>query len=340
MIRVAINGFGRIGRTFFRMAYGNPHFEVVAVNDLGDINNLAYLLEYDSVYGRSPFSVAVKDSTILIQGKPITVVQEKEPAKIPWGQLGVDVVVESTGFFTSYEGAKQHLSGGAKRVVVSAPVKGDPAAAGISGATVLMGVNDNLLATCQVTSNASCTTNATSPLIAILKEAIGIEKAVLNTVHAYTASQSLVDAPKKDFREGRAAALNIVPSTTGAAIATALAHTELTDKFDGIAMRVPVPVGSIVDVTFIAKRDTTVEEVNNALIAASKEARWRNLFAVTSEQIVSTDIIGSRVGSIADLSFTKVVGGNLVKVLAWYDNETSYTQTLIEHVQAVAKHLS
>ena len=340
MIRVAINGFGRIGRTFFRLAYGNPNFEVVAVNDLGDINNLAYLLEYDSVYGRSPFSVEVKDSGLVIQGKPVAFVQEKEPAKLPWGQMGVDIVVESTGFFTTYEGSKQHLTAGAKRVVISAPVKGDAAAAGVEGDTVLMGVNHERLATCQISSNASCTTNATSPLIAILKEAIGIEKAVLNTVHAYTASQSLVDAPsKRDFRAGRAAALNIVPSTTGAAIATTLAHPELTNLFDGIAMRVPVPVGSIVDVTFIAKRDTSVEEVNNALINAAKDSRWRNLFAVTNEEIVSTDIIGSRVGSIADLSFTKVVGGNLVKVLAWYDNETSYTQTLVEHVQAVAKQL-
>jgi glyceraldehyde 3-phosphate dehydrogenase len=203
-----------------------------------------------------------------------------------------------------------------------------------------MGVNHAELKTCQVSSNASCTTNATSPLIAILKEAIGIEKAVLNTVHAYTASQALVDGPsKKDLREGRAAALNIVPSTTGAAIATTLAHPELTDKFDGIAMRVPVPVGSIVDVTFIAKRNTTVEEVNNALIKAAGEPRWQHLFAVTDEMIVSTDIIGSRVGSIADLSFTKVVDGNLVKVLAWYDNETSYTQTLVEHVREAAKHI-
>lgn len=340
MIRVAINGFGRIGRTFFRMAYGNPHFEIVAVNDLGDINNLAYLLEYDSVYGRSPFAITVKDHALEIQGKTISFVQEKDPTKLPWGQMGIDVVVESTGLFTSYEGSKAHLTAGAKRVVVTAPVKGDPAAVGVLGATVLMGVNDSLLTTCQISSNASCTTNATSPLIAILKETIGIEKAVLSTVHAYTASQSLVDAPKKDFREGRAAALNIVPSTTGAAIATALAHTELAGKFDGISLRVPVPVGSIVDVTFIATRDTTVEEVNNALITAAKEPRWRNLFAVTNEQIVSTDIIGSRVGSIADLSFTKVVGGNLVKVLAWYDNETSYTQTLIEHVVGVAKALS
>ncbi len=339
MVRVAINGFGRIGRTFFRLAYGNPDFEVVALNDLGDLANLAYLLEYDSVYGRSPFSVEAKDGGLFVGGKQIAFSQVKEPNNLPWRDLAIDIVVESTGFFVTYEGSKLHLDAGAKKVVVSAPVKGDPAALGISGATVLMGVNHDLLKTCQVSSNASCTTNATSPLIAILKEAIGIDKAVLNTVHAYTASQSLVDSPKKDFREGRAAALNIIPSTTGAAIATTLAHPELKDKFDGIAMRVPVPVGSIVDVTFIASRNTTVEEVNQALLSASLLPRWKHLFAVTQEQIVSTDIIGSRVGSIADLSFTKVVDGNLVKVLAWYDNETSYTQTLVEHVREAAKHV-
>ncbi len=338
MVRVAINGFGRIGRTFFRLAFGNPNFEVVAMNDLGDLDNLAYLLKYDSVYGRSPFSVEVKDGSIFVDNKKINFTQEREPNKLPWKDLGIDIVVESTGFFTTYEGAKLHLDAGAKKVVISAPVKGDPAAVGVTGATVLMGVNDDQLKTCQISSNASCTTNATSPLIAILKESIGIEKAVLNTVHAYTASQSLVDAPsKKDKRAGRSAALNIVPSTTGAAIATTLAHTELAGKFDGIAMRVPVPVGSIVDVTFIASRDTTVEEVNEALSKAAADPRWTNLFAVTDEEIVSTDIIGSRVGSIADLSFTKVVGGNLVKVLSWYDNETSYTQTLVEHVTKAAE---
>lgn len=340
MVRVAINGFGRIGRAFFRLAYNNPDFEVVAINDLGNLENLAYLLEYDSVYGRSQFSVSGKDGKFLVDGKEIAFVQEKEPTKLPWGEMNIDIVVESTGFFTTYAGSKQHLEAGAKRVVISAPVKDDPKEAGVSGATILMGVNDQNLSTCQISSNASCTTNATSPLIAILKETIGIEKAILNTVHAYTASQSLVDSPnKKDVRSGRAATLNIVPSTTGAAIATTLAHTELTGKFDGIAMRVPVPVGSIVDVTFIATRDTSVEEVNNILAEATKDKRWENIFAATNAPIVSTDIIGSRVGSIADLSFTKVVGGNLVKVLAWYDNETSYTQTLVEHVKTAAKNI-
>lgn len=340
MARVAINGFGRIGRTFLRSAFGNPAIEVVAINDLGSLDNLAYLLKYDSVYGRAPFSVEVAGDKLKVDGKEIAFVQEREPEKLPWGDMNIDIVVESTGFFTSYEGSKKHLTAGAKKVVISAPAKDDPAAAGVNGATVLMGVNDDQLATCSITSNGSCTTNATSPLVAILKEAIGIEKAILNTVHAYTASQSLVDAPaKKDLRSGRAAALNIIPSTTGAAIATTLVHTEISGKFDGIAMRVPVPVGSIVDVTFIASRETTVEEVNAALQKAAEDPKWAGIFAATDEPIVSSDIIGARVGSIADLSFTRVVGGNLVKVLAWYDNETSYTQTLVEHVARAAAQL-
>jgi glyceraldehyde 3-phosphate dehydrogenase len=341
MTRVAINGFGRIGRTFLRAAFGHKDFEVVAINDLGSLDNLAYLLKYDSVYGRAPFSVDIDDGKLKINGKEIAFLSQRDPEQLPWGALDVDIVMESTGFFASYEGSKKHLAAGAKRVVISAPVKDDAAAAGVEGATVLMGVNDDKLKTCQISSNASCTTNATSPLIAILKEAIGIEKAVLNTVHAYTSTQALVDVPsKKDPRKGRAAALNIIPTTTGAAIATTMAHPELEGKFDGMAMRVPVPVGSIVDVTFVAKRDTTVEEINNALKVAAADERWKNIFAATDEPIVSSDIVGSRVGSIADLSFTSVVGGNLVKVLAWYDNETSYTQTLVEHVASSARHMN
>ena len=340
MAKVAINGFGRIGRTFFRSAFGHADIEIVAVNDLGSIDNLAYLLTYDSVYGRSPFSVKVEGKDLIIDGKRVAFYQEKDPSTLPWGQLEIDVVVESTGFFTTYEGSKKHLQAGAKKVVISAPVSDEPAAAGVSGATVLMGVNEHLLATCQITSNASCTTNATSPIIAILKEAVGIEKALLNTTHAYTASQTLVDGPsKKEFRDGRAAALNIIPSKTGAAQATTKAHPELAGKFDGIAIRVPVPVGSLVDITFISSRDTTVEEINAAFIKAAADPKWKNIFTATDEPLVSSDIIGSRVGSIADLSFTRVVGGNLVKVFAWYDNETSYTQTLVEHVAAAARTL-
>ena len=335
--RVAINGFGRIGRTFFRMAYDNPHFEVVAINDLGDVHNLAYLLSYDTAYGRAPYAVSVVDNQLVVEGKTIRTVSEREPLKLPWREERIDIVVESTGIFTEYAKAKVHLEAGAKRVVISAPVKDAPDAEGVRGATVLMGMNEEALKTCDISSNASCTTNATNPLIAILNEKIGIEKAILNTVHAYTASQSLVDGPsKKDVREGRAAAENIVPSSTGAAIATTLVHTDLKGKFDGISIRVPVPVGSIVDVTFIATRDTTVDEVNKVLRDASMTERWNDIFSITDEPLVSSDIIGARCAAIADLAFTRVVGGNLVKVLAWYDNETSYTSTLIKHVETVA----
>lgn len=339
MARVAINGFGRIGRTFFRNVFNHPEIEVVAVNDLGSLENLAYLLKYDTAYGQAPFEVVVKDEKLYVNETEVAFIQEKDPSQLPWAAHNIDVVVESTGFFTTYAAANQHITAGAKRVVISAPAKDD--GGDVVGATVLMGVNDAALSTCQVSSNASCTTNATSPLIAILKEGIGIEKAILNTVHAYTATQSLVDGPaKKDLRSGRAAAQNIIPATTGAAQATTKAHPELDGLFDGIALRVPVPVGSIVDVTFVAKRSTSVEEINALLTEAATKERWQGLFAVTTEPIVSSDIIGSRVGSLADLSFTRVVGGDLVKVLAWYDNETSYTETLIRHVAAAAKTLA
>lgn len=337
MAKVAINGFGRIGRTFFKMAMNHPDFEVVAINDLGDIENLAYLLKYDTAYGRGQYEVSTKDGAFVIDGKEIAFIQERDPKVLPWGKMEIDIVVEATGFFSSYEKSKMHLEAGAKRVVISGPVKDDPIAAGIEGATVLMGVNDDALSTSTVTSNASCTTNATSPLVAILKESVGIEKAILNTVHAYTSTQSLVDGPKKDFRKGRAAAQNIIPTSTGAAVATTKAHTELEGKFDGISIRVPVPVGSLVDITFISSKNTTVEEINELLTKAVAEARWSNLFAVTDEPLVSSDIVGARFASIADLGMTRVVDGNLVKVLAWYDNETSYTHTLVEHVSAVAK---
>ena len=331
-IRVAINGAGRIGRAFFKVAKNRKEIEVVAINDLGDIKNIAYLLKYDTAYGVSDFSIETNEDKIVVDGKEIDYLSEKDPVNLPWGKLDIDVVVESTGFFASYEKSKAHLDAGAKKVVISAPVKDEPMA-GMNGATVLMGINDEKLETCDISSNASCTTNAGSPLIAILNEKIGIEKAVLNTIHSYTASQGIVDGPnKKDFREGRAAAQNIVPSTTGAAIAVTKVITDLKDKFDGISIRVPTVVGSIVDVTFIAKKNTTVEEVNSILEKASKEERWEKVFSITREDLVSSDIKGSPFASIADLSFTRVVDGNLVKVLAWYDNEMGYTYTLVEHV--------
>ncbi len=334
MIRIAINGFGRIGRAFVRAAHASgADIDIVAVNDLGDVANLAYLLKYDSVYGRAPFDVKVEDGKIVAGKWTMAMLAQKDPAALPWRTIGIDIVVESTGFFTDYAKAKAHLDAGAKRVVISAPAKGDAAAAGVMGATVLMGLNNAKLATCQITSNASCTTNAASPLIAILDEAIGIEKAILNTTHAYTATQSIVDGPAKDdFRRGRAAALNMSPSHTGAAVAVTQAYEPLVGKFDGIAVRVPVAAGSLADVTFIAKRDTTVEEVNAALRAAAASSRWQGIFTVTEEPLVSQDIVGDSHGSIADLAMTRVVGGNLVKVLAWYDNEMGYAHTLVRHV--------
>jgi glyceraldehyde 3-phosphate dehydrogenase len=267
------------------------------------------------------------------------VLAEKDPAHLPWRDLNVDIVVESTGLFTDYAKAQAHIDAGAKRVVITAPVKGDAGAA--NGATILMGVNEEKFATCAISSNASCTTNASSPVIAILDAAIGIDKAVLNTTHSYTATQALIDGPsKKGVREGRAAALNMIPSSTGAAIAVTQAYETLAGKFDGISIRVPTPAGSIADITFIAKRDTSVEEVNAALKAAAQDPRWKDIFAVTEEELVSHDIVGEPFGSIADLTMTRVVGGNLVKVLAWYDNEMGYTHTLVRHVAAAAKTLS
>jgi glyceraldehyde 3-phosphate dehydrogenase len=358
-INVAINGFGRIGRAFLKVSLERAdELAVVAVNDLGDIKNMAYLLKYDTAYGVSDFDVTAGTDadgtpalTVKMKGPSGTTsdgrtqivkfVSEKDPTKLPWKALNIDIVVESTGLFTSSDKAQAHIVAGAKRVVVSAPIKDDPASP-IQGATVLMGMDEGKTAaslkTCPVSSNASCTTNAGSPLLAILDEALGVEKALLSTVHGYTASQSLVDGPnKKDFREGRAAAQNIVPSSTGAAIAVTKVMTQLKGLFDGISLRVPVVTGSIVDITFISKRGTTAEEVNIILKRAAALPRWKGIFTVTEEQLVSHDIIGNSHASIADLAFTRVVGGNLVKVLAWYDNEMGYTHTLVTHVVTAGK---
>src|SRR3989344_4922956 len=294
-IRVAINGAGRIGRAFYKLAVEHPEIKVIAVNDLGERENIEYLLRHDTVYG--PWN-----------GKfDVKFFQEKDPSKLPWEELDIDVVVESTGFFASYAGSKAHLDAGAKRAVVTAPMKDEPAD-GIEGGTVLMGINEDKLSTCLITSNASCTTNAGSP-------------------------------SKRGFREGRAAAKNIVRSSTGAAIAVTKAFTKLQGLFDGIAMRVPIVAGSIVDVTFIAKRETTSEEINSILKKAAGEKRWEGVFTVTEEELVSSDILGSTYGSIADLNMTRVVGGTLVKVVAWYDNEMGYAYTLVNHVIKLGQHI-
>ena len=349
--KIAINGFGRIGRGFMRAAFGREGLEIVAINDLAESARLAYLLKYDSVYGKAPFEVSAGEKTLIIDGKIVHLSAEKDPASAPWKSLGIDIVVESSGYFTEAEKAKAHITAGAKRVVITAPAKpARPDDSGRSGGgdgveTILIGANEAKFDAlqnggCQITSNASCTTNAASPLIGILDEAVGIERAILNTTHGYTASQSLVDGGKaKDMRESRAAAINMVPTSTGAAKATALAYPQLKGKFDGISVRVPVASGSLVDVTFVAKRATTAEEINAALKAAANTDRWKRVFAVTEEPLVSSDILGAPYGAIADLSMTRVVDGTLVKVLAWYDNEMGYVHTLVEHVVEVAKRL-
>jgi glyceraldehyde 3-phosphate dehydrogenase len=340
-VKVAINGFGRIGRAFMRLAYSHyPEIEIVAINDLGDVDNLAYLLKYDTAQGKSPLEVTTSNDKeyIFVDGNNVRVFQEREPQNIPWGSLNVDVVIESTGFFTKFDAAALHLDGGAKRVLISAPGKGE-SREGIVSATAIMGVNSDIIKTCQVTSNGSCTTNASAAVVSILKETVGIEKALLNTTHAYTSTQAIVDGPakgNKDFRGGRAAAQNIIPSSTGAAIAVTQAIPDLVGKFDGIACRVPVVSGSIADLTFVASRDTSVEEINQILKDAAKESRWEGIFTTSEEQIVSSDIVGNTHASIADLPMTRVVGGNLIKVMAWYDNEMGYTNTLVRHAIEIA----
>lgn len=336
MKKIAINGFGRIGRLFLRQILKNNNVMVAAINDLGSADNLAYLLRYDSVYRGFEKEVSVKDGNLVVGGRSIKFLQIKEADKLPWKEMKIDVVIEATGVFESYEKAKVHLDAGAKRVVITAPAKDTD---GEFGQTVLMGINERDAERVIVTSNGSCTTNASSPVIQIMHETVGIEKAILNTVHGYTATQNIVDGPVKgsDMRRGRAAAENIVPSTTGAALAVTRAIRDLTGRFDGIAMRVPVPAGSLADITFIAKRNTTPEEVNNIFRRAADLPRWKGILKVTDEPVVSSDILGEPYGAIVDTEFTKVVDGNLVKVLSWYDNEWGYVSTLVRHVETVAE---
>ena len=329
-VRVAINGFGRIGRALMRASVHDPDIDIVAVNDLGSVENLSYLLKYDTVYRRFPGQVSSEPGYLVVGAKRIQVLSEKDPAALPCKTLNIDVVVEATGFFADYTKANAHIVAGAKHVVITAPVKDDNPL----GTTVLMGVNNQAVGTCPITSNASCTTNSASPVIAILDETIGIERAVLSTVHGYTATQSIVDGPsKRGMKEGRAAAQNIIPTSTGAAIAVTKAYPNLAGKFDGVSLRVPVPAGSIADITFVPKRATTAEEVNKILTDAAASPRWQGIFTVTNDELVSSDIIGEPYASIADLGLTRVVDGMLVKVFAWYDNEMGYTYTLLRHVK-------
>ncbi|OGN05839.1 MAG: type I glyceraldehyde-3-phosphate dehydrogenase [Candidatus Yanofskybacteria bacterium RIFCSPHIGHO2_01_FULL_44_17] len=343
MIKIAINGFGRIGRIFFRQAFGNPDIDIIAVNDLGSPENLAYLLKYDTVYGRYDRGVGVNDNKLVIgpasheasqDGKnEVLVLSEKDPSKLPWKDLGVDIVIESTGVFDSRNEAAAHLNAGAKRVVITAPAKDEVTP------TATPNVFEDVLRLDKITANASCTTNAINPVAAIMLASPGIKKAMLNTIHGYTATQGLVDGPdrKGDFRRARAAAQNIVPSTTGAAKATARVIKELEGKFDGIAIRVPVISGSLIDFTFLASRNTSVEEINSIFKEAAAKPEWQGILTVTEDPIVSSDILKNPYGSVVDLALTRVVDGDLVKVFAWYDNEWGYCAMLLKHVLAVSQ---
>ncbi len=322
-MRVAINGFGRIGRQVLKAGWHERGFQVVAVNDLAPVDALAYALRYDSVYGIWDESVSYDDEHLLVGRKKIPVFSEKDPSKLPWKELRVDVVIEATGVFRTEKDAGAHLKAGAERVIVTAPGKDEME-------TVVLGVSQRRRGLrANIVSNASCTTNATAPVMSVLAR-LGIKKAMLTTAHGYTSSQFLVDSVAKDPRRGRAGAMNIVPTSTGAGLATAKVMPELEGKFDGVALRVPVPTGSIIDITCLVERATTVEEVNELFLDASHERGLQGILTVSGDPIVSTDIIGDPHSAIVDLSMTRVVDGDLVKVMAWYDNEWAYSNRVVE----------
>ncbi|AFV89140.1 MAG: type I glyceraldehyde-3-phosphate dehydrogenase [Acidipropionibacterium acidipropionici] len=333
-VKVGINGFGRIGRNFFRaLLEQKADLDVVAVNDLTDNKTLAHLLKYDSLMGRFPGEVTFDDEGIIVDGKHIKVLAERNPGDLPWGDLGVEVVVESTGLFTDGTKAKAHIDGGAKKVVISAPAKN------VDG-TFVIGVNDGDYDSAKhnIISNASCTTNCLAPLAKVLNDEFGIERGIMTTVHSYTGDQRLLDAPHKDLRRARAAALNMIPTKTGAAQAVALVIPELKGKFDGLAVRVPTPTGSLTDLTFQASKEVTVEAVQAAVKKAA-EGELKGILEYTEDPIVSTDIQGDPHSSIFDATETKVIG-NLVKVLSWYDNEWGYSNRLVDLTEVVASKLA
>lgn len=327
-VNVAINGFGRIGRNAFKIAFDRSDLKVVAINDLTDTKTLAHLLKHDSSYGTYQHEVGYDDTGIIVDGQHIAVLAEKDPAQLPWRDYSVDVVIESTGFFVDPALARAHIDGGgARKVVISAPAKGDGAD------TIVLGVNeDQIENSTDVISNASCTTNCITPVMAVLESHFGIEKAMMTTVHSYTASQRLQDAPAKDLREARAAAENIVPTTTGASIAAAKALPALEGVFGGLSVRVPTPVVSMSDFSVVLKRDTTVEEIKNVFKEAAKQPFYQGILGVTEEELVSSDFKGDSHSCVVDLPLTNVVGGNLIKVVAWYDNEWGYSNRLVELV--------
>lgn len=324
MTKVGINGFGRIGRMVLRQSLGNPDVQVVAVNDLFDVEAFAHLLKYDTAYGRFPGEIEVDGNDLLVEGERISFSSERNPADIPWGESGVDVVIESTGVFRDREGAAGHLEGGAKKVVISAPAKGPDI-------TVVLGVNDGDYDPDRhhVISNASCTTNCLAPVVRVLDELLGVERGLMNTVHAYTADQQLIDGPHKDLRRARAAAANVVPTTTGAAVAVGEVLPAMRGRLDGFSVRVPLPSVSLLDLTAVPGRETTVEEINKAFKGAAAGA-MDGILAVTEEPLVSSDFLGSPASATVDLGLTQVVDRRLIKVVAWYDNEMGYATRLVE----------
>ena len=329
--KIAINGFGRIGRNAFKLAFERDDIEVVAINDLTDTKTLAHLLKHDSTYGTYHYDVSYDENSIFVAGKQIRVLAERDSALLPWGEFGIDVVIEATGFFVQPEKARAHINAGAKKVVISAPAKGEGAK------FIVLGVNEHeLTREDDIISNASCTTNCIAPVMAVLEREFGIEKSLMTTIHSYTASQRILDAPAKDLREARSAAENIVPTTTGAAIATAKVIPSLEGKFDGLSVRVPTPVVSLSDITAVLKRNTTKEEINEVFKRAAADPFYQGILAVTDEPLVSMDFKGNSHSSIVDLSLTNVVDGNLIKVVAWYDNEWGYSNRLVEIVADVA----
>ena len=339
-VKMAINGFGRIGRQAFKIALQKPEIEIVAINDLSGTGVLAKLLKYDSNYGAFNHDISSDDTHIIVDGVSYMVSAEKDPAQLPWKKLDVDVVIECTGRFTDSEKAGAHLAAGAKRVIISAPAKDE----GMTK-TYVLGVNGESYNNESIISNASCTTNCIAPVAHVLETEFGIEKAMMTTIHSYTAEQNLVDGPppgghSNDLRRARAAAINIVPTTTGAAISATETIPSLKNLFDGMAIRVPTPVGSLTDFTMLLKKNVTVEDINDAFVKASQNPLYKDKLVVTDEPIVSSDIVGNPASAIVDLSLTKVVDGNLVKVIAWYDNEFGYSNRLIEQVILIGQTLS
>ncbi len=330
--KIAINGFGRIGRNAFKIIFGRPDLEVVAINDLSDGAVLAHLLKYDSTYGVYAPKVEFKDNSIIVDGVKISYFSERQIEDLDWGKYDVDVVLECTGHFRQTKDAKKHLDSGAEKVIISAPAKDDEAK------TIVLGVNDDQLSIDNdVFSNASCTTNCIAPVMSIIDQAVGIEKGMMTTIHAYTSTQAVLDSPAKDLRMSRSAAENIIPTTTGASQAVAKVAPNMTGKFGGMSVRVPVPTVSLADFSIILKRDSSIAEINDILIKAASEPYYQGIFTVVNQELVSSDFVGNPASTIVDLKLTSLVGGNLLKVVAWYDNEWGYSNRLVELASEVGK---